>query len=210
MTMPTGARDEGERGIAAEPLRDVLIALVRHPVERLVRRWNWKSALLSSASRAVLFFGTNLSAGLDAAVAAMLTELIVRGGTSGFYGALTQAFSGAAPRWAATLTALVVLPLTGHALELLVHWLRGTEKLAASIAVSCLFTIVSTLFNLFAMRRGALIVGTGRASLGQDLRRMPRLIAAFIAEPVRLAIRAASRLVRRMHRPRLQSGAVRL
>lgn len=180
-----------------ESLGDVLTGLVRHPIARLVWRWNWKSALLSSGSRAALFFGANLSAGLDAAVAAMLTELIVRGGTAGFYGALTQAFSRATPRWAGTLAALVVLPVTGHGLELVAHWLRGTENLAASIMVSCLFTVVSTLFNLFAMRRGALIVGEGRASLGQDLRRMPRLIAAFIAEPVRLAARAVSRLMSR-------------
>jgi hypothetical protein len=64
---------------------------VRHPVKYLLHRWNWKSAVLSSLLRASLFFATNLAAGLPAAIAAMKTELVFRGVTSGFYGALTEA-----------------------------------------------------------------------------------------------------------------------
>jgi hypothetical protein len=41
-------------------------------------------------------------------------------------------------------------------------------------------TMVTTSFNLFAMRRGALIVGEGAHSLLADLRRLPRLIVAFV------------------------------
>jgi hypothetical protein len=37
------------------------------------------------------------------------------------------------------------------------------------------------LFNLYAMRRGALVVGAEAPSIGADLRRVPRLIAGFIA-----------------------------
>jgi hypothetical protein len=39
---------------------------------------------------------------------------------------------------------------------------------------------VSTVFTLFAMRRGVLIVGEDAGSLLGDLRRMPRLMLAFI------------------------------
>jgi hypothetical protein len=42
-----------------------------------------------------------------------------------------------------------------------------------------ILTAFSTLFNLFVMRRGALIVGEGRRSLASDMAQMPRLIGAF-------------------------------
>jgi hypothetical protein len=170
---------------AAEHVSDVLIGLVRHPT-RLVRLWNWKSAVMSSWFRATIFFFANLSAGWGAAIAAMLTELSFRGVTAGFYGALTQSFCKAEPRWLATLTTMVLLPIATHVTEYFVHWLRGTARLERSIVLSVFFTVISTLFNLYAMRRGALIVGEGRHTLWQDLRRMPRLILAFIALPVTL------------------------
>jgi hypothetical protein len=76
----------------------VFLLLVREAREHLLHRWNWKSAVLSSLLRATLFFATNLAAGLPAAIAAMKTELVFRGITSGFYGALTEAFREAEPR----------------------------------------------------------------------------------------------------------------
>jgi hypothetical protein len=148
-------------------------------VQRLLYRWNWKSAVLSSLLRATLFFAANLTAGLPAAFAAMRTELVFRAITSGFYGALTENFREAEPPWAAALTAMILLPIANHSLEFAVHWLRGTRNLATSIGASVILTAFSTLFNLFVMRRGALIVGEGRSSLVSDLAQMPRLIGAF-------------------------------
>jgi hypothetical protein len=49
--------------VTAPSVGAVLIRLMRHPVEHLIRRWNWKSALLSSLLRAAIFFCTNLVAG---------------------------------------------------------------------------------------------------------------------------------------------------
>ncbi len=164
----------------ATPILAVLRDLALHPVKMIVRRWNWKSALLSSIVRALIFFSVNLSAGPRAALAALMTELAFRGVTSGFYGALTEAFRFAEPEWAASLVAIILLPLTGHSLEFAVHFLRGTAKLRASIIASVSFTAVSTLFNLHAMRRGALVTGEGRNSLGHDMKRMPGLIAGFL------------------------------
>jgi hypothetical protein len=152
---------------------------LREPVQRLLYRWNWKSALLSSLLRATLFFATNLTAGLPAAFAAMRTELVFRAITSGFYGALTENFRDAEPPWAAAITVMILLPIANHSLEFVVHWLRGTRNLASSILASLVLTAFSTLFNLFVMRRGALIVGEGRDSLASDLIQMPRLIGAF-------------------------------
>ncbi|MPZ18891.1 MAG: hypothetical protein GEV06_13395 [Luteitalea sp.] len=177
-----------------ERVSEVLHGLVRHPVHRIVRRWNWKSAVLSAGFRSTIFFSANLSAGLDAALAAMTTELVFRGITAGFYGALTQAFRHAQPAWLASVTVIVLLPLCTHSLELTVHWLRGTVRLAESIFASAVLTGISTLFNLFAMRRGALIVGEGRGSLVDDLCRMPLLVVSFVLTIGRGCIAAARRL----------------
>ncbi len=158
----------------------MLVLVLRHPWRYVARRWNYKSAAMSSLFRATLFFAVNLSAGLGAAAGAMAAEFGFRFATAGFYGALTQAFRRAEPERAATLAVMGLLPLVGHSLELALHWSRGTPRLADSIIASVLLTAFSTGFNLFAMRRGALIVGEGSRSLAQDLALMPALVASFL------------------------------
>jgi hypothetical protein len=158
----------------------VIGRLVRHPGTYLLRRWNWKSAVLSSLLRACIFFCTNLAAGFPAAIAAMKTELVFRAITSGFYGAITQSFGEAEPPWAAALAVMILLPFANHSIELLVHWLRGTQKLFVSIVASVIFTALSSLFNWYAMRRGSFIVGQGRSSLGKDFLALPRLLYEFV------------------------------
>jgi hypothetical protein len=196
-------RDLSQKAGARVSVLQVLRQVGRHPIETIGRRWNWKSALLSSLIRAAIFFCVNLTAGLRAAEAALVTELTFRGAASGFYGALTEAFRFAEPEWAASLVAMILLPLTGHSVELLVHLLRGTVRLKTSILASIGFTSISTLFNLYAMRRGALITGEGQQSLGADMKRMPRLIAGFLASGP-LALRPLlARAVRTLARPAL-------
>src|SRR5215470_570237 len=158
----------------------VLLRLSRDPFSTFVKRWNWKSAVLSSLFRAAIFFFVNLSAGLPAAFAAMQTELLFRAISSGFYGALTESFREAEPPWAATLAVAVILPFANHSVEFLIHWMRGTRKLVPSIIASLSFTALSSVFNFYAMRRGALVVGEGRRSLLSDLRSMPALVLDFI------------------------------
>lgn len=160
-------------------LVSVVRTLLTRPRDVLIRRWNWKSALLSSAIRATLFFLTNLPAGWRAAVTAAGAELVFRGATSGFYGAMTEAFAPVSPAWAGALAATALVPAVSHTLEFLVHFLRGTPKLASSVIASMLFTAISTSFNLFAMRRGLLIVGEGRRSIRSDLLQMPALLGEF-------------------------------
>jgi hypothetical protein len=159
----------------------VLSDLLHDPLGLLVRRWNWKAALLSSLFRAAIFFFANLAAGWRAAVAAMFVELLYRGASAGFFGALTQAFRQAQPVWLATTTAMVLLPLTSHSLEFAIHLARGTPKLITSIVSSVIFTMLSTLFNLYAMRRGVLIMGSEGRSFVADLRALPRILGEFLA-----------------------------
>lgn len=159
----------------------VLWSLLRDPIPLLIHRWNWKSALFSSTMRAAVFFFANLSSGLDAATGALTAEFLYRALTAGFYGALTQAFRQAEPRWAATVVVIVGVPGVSHAIEFLVHWLRGTPNLRTSILASLCFTMFSTLFNLHAMRRGVLIVGSGEKTLAGDMRSLPETIWTFVA-----------------------------
>ncbi|MEO5926588.1 MAG: hypothetical protein ABIR70_22420 [Bryobacteraceae bacterium] len=163
-----------------QSLEWTLLELLRNPVPTLIHQWNWKSAIFSSLCRAAVFYLANLSSGMDAAVGAMLTEFLYRSVSAGFYGALTQAFRKAEPRWAATLVVLIGVPGVSHAIEFCLHWLRGTPNLRTSILASLVLTLVSTSFNLHAMRRGVLVVGSGGQSLEADLRSLPMTIWTFI------------------------------
>jgi hypothetical protein len=160
---------------------DVFRHLWRSPRELLVRQWNWKSAAFSSLIRAAIFCLCNLRAGWHAAAGAMFAEFAYRSVTAGFYGALTQAFRKARPIWTANVVVMLLLPLASHSVELIVHLLRGTPKLLMSIVSSACFTVVSSLFSLYAMRRGALNVGEESASAADDIGRIPVLFAGFLA-----------------------------
>jgi hypothetical protein len=147
---------------------------------RLLLRWNWKTALLSACARGTIFFISNLGAGLGAALTAMAVEAALFATLAGFYGALSQTFRRARPAWAATMTVMILMPAVNHTLEYALHNMNGTKKIAAGVAISVSLSIISAMFNLFAMRRGVLIVGDERASLISDLRRMPRIVFDFV------------------------------
>lgn len=165
----------------------VLAALMLHPIEHLLKRWNWKSALLSALLRGAIFFFTNLISGWHAAVGAMFAELMLRAATSGFYGAITENLSSARPVWAASAVAMIGLPCMAHSVEFLVHWLRRTPKLGLSIEVSILFTAFSTAFNLYVMRRGVLVTTGKNAPLIHDLTQIPPLLVSFLlAGPLKI------------------------
>jgi hypothetical protein len=168
---------------------DVLLALLRDPVPALIYRWNWKSAIFSSLCRSAVFFFANLSSGVKAATGALIAEFLYRSISAGFYGSLTQAFRKSEPRWAATLVALIVIPGISHTIEFFVHLLRSTPNLRTSIIASMIFTLISTLFNLHAMRRGVLVVGHGEKSLIEDMRSLPTTIWTFISTGFGLARR---------------------
>jgi hypothetical protein len=172
---------------------DVLDELRTNSSELLIRQWNWKSAVFSSIIRAFIFLFANLTAGWRAAAGAMLAEFVFRALTSGFYGSLTQAFRKAEPAWLAGVAVLILLPLVSHSLEFAVHLVRGTPKLVHSVVASVVFTEISTLFNLYAMRRGALVVGAEAASMAADMRRIPVLIGGFVASGPLAIIRCVRR-----------------
>jgi len=178
-----GCSRTGSSTVAADAMGptvlDCAADLVRDPYGVLIARWNWKAALFSSLMRGGIFFGVTASAGLAAALGAMYAEFAYRSITAGFYGALTQNFGKAEPRWSASLAASLGIPMVSHSVELAVHAARGTPHLGANISASICFTILSTLFNLHAMREGVLVVGENSGSLATDLRLLPRTLFSF-------------------------------
>jgi hypothetical protein len=89
-----------------------------------------------TVTRAWVFFFANLASGWRAALGAMIAEFLLRAVTSGFYGALTQHFRRVRPAWTGAVAVMVLLPVTSHSLELLVHWMRHTPRLFTSIVSS--------------------------------------------------------------------------
>jgi MFS superfamily sulfate permease-like transporter len=165
---------------APSSIKDCLSELFKNPSETLVKRWNWKASLFSSLCRGTLFFAVNAGAGMNAALGAMYAEFAYRSMTAGFYGAITQQFRRAEPRWAAAWLVGLGIPVVSHLIEFAVHWLRGTPHLRSSVIASVCFTVVSTLFNLHAMREGVLLAGAESSSLWEDLQSLPRVVISFL------------------------------
>ena len=139
--------------------------------------WNWKSALLSANVRAAIFLAANLPAGLGAGGRAWLTEFLFRTIASGLLGSFTQRCSRLSlpPRlWAATV---VSISAGGHAMEYVVHRIAGTPRIGTAIAGSILFSILSTSFHLYVMRRNVFTTGRDSQSLLADFAQLPRLVA---------------------------------
>jgi hypothetical protein len=175
---------------------DVFRNLLGHPAQ-IITRWNWKAALLGAILRASFYF-TVYQASRESwlvTLTAVLVELSFRFITTGIAGAVVQSFRRATPVWAANLIVSVSLPAFSHTVEFITHYAQerylydifaSTEDGGArqrAFAISVLFSVLSALFNLFAMKHGVLLVGAGKEtrSLANDLKRMPRMLAEFTA-----------------------------
>lgn len=174
---------------------DVFRNLVHHPAQ-LITRWNWKSVVLAVIIRGLIYLTIYLVSGENWTVTltAVFVEIPFRLLTTGVAGALVQSFRKAKPIWLANTIVSIMLPAFSHTVEFAAHY--GQERyfshvLAATkdgvtrqrtFAISVIFSVVSVLFNLYAMRKGALLVGAGEAtqSLKNDLKQMPRLVIEFV------------------------------
>jgi hypothetical protein len=157
----------------------ILAGLLRHP-QRVLFLWNWKSALLSILLRGPIFVVATIRRGRDATLSAFVTECVFCAVSGGFYGAIVQNLRNAEPEWLTVVFLTVLVPGTFQILEYLLHWLHGTPHLRVAELVSIGVSAISSLFNWYAMRRGALLVGGEGDSFGYDLRRLPGLIFSFI------------------------------
>ncbi len=170
---------------------DVFRYLIQHPIEMLVWRWNWKAAVLSAVLRSPIFFTAYLAQkqGLWIALGAMLAQFLSRTLFGGINGAIIQSFSRVEPAWHAVLTIPLVLAVFSHLIEFLVQtaydYANGINGQSKAIMVSVAISIVSAVFNLFAMRRGVLLVkDESQHSIWRDLWLMPWLALEFISFPL--------------------------
>lgn len=175
---------------------DVLRNLIRHPLQ-LVTRWNWKAAFLGAVVRASFYY-TVYQASRESwivTLTAVAVELVFRFITTGLAGAVVQSFRRATPFWQANVIVSILLPAFSHSVEFLTHYAQERyffDLFAASqdgiarkraFAISVLFSVISVLFNLFAMRHGVLLVGAGEETrtFTDDIKRIPRMVGEFTA-----------------------------
>lgn len=170
---------------------DVFRDLIRHPIKAIVLRWNWKAAVLSALLRAPIFFFTYIfkKDGLKLALGAAIAQSIFRFIFGGVNGSIIQSFSRVEPAWHAVLTVPIVLAIFSHIVEYFVQTLydnqTGVNGKSNAILVSIIVSAISAIFNLFAMRRGALLVkDESQQSIWRDLKRMPWLALEFISFPL--------------------------
>jgi hypothetical protein len=166
---------------------------------RAIRWWNWKSAVISAAMRGPIFFFATLSLGLRAAALALLLDASFRTVLAGFMGALTQAVRYIQPTWIPALIVVVGMPVVNHTIEYFVH--RHNMRVGVAIAVSIGFSMISGAFELFAMRRGTLVVTEHSQSLLHDILRFPRLVADFVGAGFRALFRLGKSALRIDQKP---------
>ncbi|MEP7074946.1 MAG: hypothetical protein ABI878_03980 [Acidobacteriota bacterium] len=164
--------------------------IVRHPIETLVLRWNWKAAFLSALLRAPIFFVAYFRKdGLKMAFGAAIAQSVFRIFFGGMNGSIIQSFAKVDPAWHAVVTVPLLLAAFSHLVEWVVQSTfdnqTGARGKASAITVSVVISVVSAVFNLFAMRRGALLVkDESQESIWRDLRRMPWIALEFLSFPL--------------------------
>jgi hypothetical protein len=153
--------------------------------------WNWKCALLSATVRSLVYLAAMARTGVRGSIAVVVVEIVYVTLTAGVYAGMQQKALGLRARWLGNLIVVLGVPGLAQALDWLAHRLTGaTATGRATLAVS-LFAGLSALFHLHVMRNGVFLTGTGR-SLVDDFRRMPRLIAGFVAKPIALLVALTS------------------
>ncbi|HSU25819.1 MAG TPA: hypothetical protein VLI65_07555, partial [Pyrinomonadaceae bacterium] len=157
---------------------------------------------LSALLRSPIFFTAYLAQkqGLWIAFGAMLAQFFFRTLFGGVNGAIIQSFSKVEPAWQAVVTIPLVLAAFSHLIEFVVQTgfdsLTGTHGKGKAILVSIIISIISAVFNLFAMRRGALLVkDESEQSLWRDLKRMPWLAFEFLAFPLVWTVRRTKKKI---------------
>lgn len=183
---PLDVQIQGQRTSSAEaerhthpPFFPTLLDLLRCP-QRILFLWNWKAAELSIILRGPIFLGVAIRHGIGATLSAVLTECVFCAVTAGFYGAIVQTLREAEPEWLTIVFVTFLLPAIFQVLEYGLHRFRGTPHLRIAEIISIIVSGLSALFNWYAMRRGALLVGGEGTSFGSDLRRLPGLIIRFL------------------------------
>jgi hypothetical protein len=158
--------------------------------------WNWKCALISASIRSLVYLAAMARTGLHGRFAIVLVEIAYVTLTSGIYAGLQQKALSVRPRLLGSLFIVVAVPGLAQYFDWMTHRLAGAAVPNRATLAVCVFTLLSALFHLHVMRRGALLTGRSGRSLRDDIRRMPRLAAGFVLKPLVLAPALAERMER--------------
>jgi hypothetical protein len=143
--------------------------------------------------RSVVYMAAMSRSGGSGRLAIVLVEVAYVTLTAGLWAGLQQQALGLRSHLLGNLTVAVAVPGLAQVLDWTVHKAAGAAAPQRATLAVCFFTLISALFHLYVMRRGAFLTGKGR-SLLEDFRQMPRLAAGFVLRPL-AAIAALARWV---------------
>lgn len=158
--------------------------------------WNWKCAVLSATARSLVYLAALARTGLHGSLAIVAVEMAYVTFTAGLYAGMQQKALGLRSHLLGGLIIVVGVPGLSQALDWLAHWAVGAVAPLRANAAVWAFTLISALFHLYVMRRGAFLTGKGHRTLVDDFRRMPRLVAGFVVRPVVFALGLIERRAR--------------
>jgi hypothetical protein len=157
-----------------------LLHLLRDPWRNVVLRWNGKAALLSAVFRGCIFLIASIKSHHAGRLGGVLAEALFGAVVAGCFGTLTQALRFAHPKWLANLLLAGVFPLLFQLGDFYFHATLGTQVFRIGMIASASFTVFSSAFNLYIMRRGTLLIGDEGKAFSQDLSALPRLALFFV------------------------------
>lgn len=162
-----------------------LLRVLNDPFYYFIQHWNWKSALFGAINRGTIFLVATMKHGRVEMSVAVLVEILFTCATAGIYAAFTQAMRFAEPEWLGACVVALVIPGALYGADYFAHVWTGMHNVRPAVGFATALSVVSTLFNWFIMRRGAMVVGEDSQPLWRDLLRIPGLIVQFlIAGPV--------------------------
>lgn len=151
---------------------------------------------MSATARSIVYLAALARTGLRGGLSIVLVEMIYVTLTAGIYAGLQQRALGFRSRLLGDLTVVLGVPMLAQILDWLSHRAAGAAAPGRATLMVCIFAVISALFHLHVMRRGAFLTGRTGRSLLDDFRRMPRLIAGFVLAPVSFLSTLATRVAR--------------
>jgi hypothetical protein len=145
--------------------------------------WNWKCALLSATARSIVYMVALSRTSHHGSLSIVLVEMAYVTLTAGLYAGMQQKALGLRNRLLGNAIVVLCVPGLAQFLDWLAHRVAGAAVPNRAILTVCAFTLVSALFHLHVMRRGAFLTNHHGRSLIEDFRRMPRLVLGFVIAP---------------------------
>lgn len=155
--------------------------------------WNWKCALMSAVVRSCVYLAAMAHGCAHNRLAVVVVEMAYVTLTAGFYAGLQQHALGFRSRLLGDLAIVIGVPGLSMTLDWLIHRATGAAAGGRATFAVCLFALISALFHLHVMRRGVFLTGHQGRSLVEDFRRIPRLVASFVATPALAVIALVGR-----------------